>query len=86
MSSEPIGSDAHAIIVCEGKFSGYAKVKSTVRPSEYRKDRLGMGRRVKSREFLKGYWNSDSLVKAAREYKRVSKLTRGEHCLADILR
>ena len=73
------------VIAKEGRFTDYAKHKSKMKPSEYCVQVLGMGR-VKSREYLQDYWDAESLYAAAREYKRLQKLDKGEVCLADILK
>ena len=43
-------------------------------------------REVKREGFLRGYWDANSLMAAAREYKRLSKIPKGELCLADLIR
>lgn len=72
-------------IIRNGCFADYAKVKSSVKPSQYCKDVLGL-RRIKSSEFLDRYWDAESLGEAAKEYRRLAHLERGELCLADILK
>ena len=71
-------------IINEGKWERWSK--SGKKPSEFCKDDLGFGRRIKSTDFLMSYWNADSLAQAAIEYKRLSRISRGEICLADLLR
>ena len=73
------------IILREGCYADYAKRKSKMMPSDYCKQVLGF-QKVKSRDFLQGYWDADKLVEAAMEYRRVSKLSKDERCLADLLR
>lgn len=73
------------VIAREGCFTDYAKRKSKMKPSEYCVQVLGLSD-VKSRPFLERYWNVDSLSAAAREYKRLQKLDKGEICLADLLK
>lgn len=43
-------------------------------------------REVKREGFLRDYWVADSLTAAAREYRRLSKIPKGELCLADLIR
>lgn len=73
------------VIIREGKYSDYAKLKSSTKPSIYCRDTLRM-RNVKSGDFLESYWDAESIAAAAREYRRVSHLDHGELCLADIIR
>ena len=56
-----------------------------IKPSAFCKQELGM-HEVKREGFLKSYWDADSLTAAAREYKRLSKIPKGELCLADLIR
>lgn len=72
-------------IVREGRFSDYSKYKSSMKPSIYCKQVLGL-KQVKSRKFLKDYWDANSLANAACEYQRLQNLSKGEVCLADLLR
>ncbi|WP_165173466.1 hypothetical protein [Adlercreutzia sp. ZJ242] len=58
---------------------------SHVKPSDFCKRELGM-RGVKRADFLRGYWDADTLTAAAREYRRLSKVPKGELCLADLIR
>ena len=55
-----------------------------MKPSDFCKQELGM-HEVKREGFLKSYWNADSLTAAAKEYKRLSKIPKGELCLADLI-
>lgn len=56
-----------------------------MKPSDFCKQELGM-REVKREGFLRGYWDADSLAAAARDYRRLSKIPKGELCLADLIR
>lgn len=58
---------------------------SRMKPSDFCKQELGM-REVKREGFLRGYWDANSLMAAAREYKRLSKIPKGELCLANLIR
>lgn len=73
------------VIVNEGKWAGYQKLKSKVKPSDYCKRELRMPH-VKSRRFLESYWDADSLVKACFEYRSLHKHGKGELYIADVLR
>ncbi|MGN0037556.1 MAG: hypothetical protein ACI36Y_00265 [Coriobacteriales bacterium] len=57
---------------------------SHTKPSDFCKQQLGM-REIKRADFLMGYWSADSLTAAAREYRRLSKVPKGELCLADLI-
>lgn len=43
-------------------------------------------RDIKSEPFLRGYWTADAIADAAREYRRISSIPKGELCLADLIR
>ncbi|MCL2137384.1 MAG: hypothetical protein FWH40_07725 [Coriobacteriia bacterium] len=72
------------VIINEGCLADYEKVKSTMKPSTYCKEVLGM-KKVKQMRFLDDYWDLVSLKKAILEYKRITQLRPGELCLADLL-
>ena len=72
-------------IIRSGHYSGYIKKKSSMKPSAYCMQALGLGD-VKSFKFLDSYWDAESLVSAAREYRRVAHREPGELFLADIIR
>ena len=55
-----------------------------MKPSDFCKQELGM-HEVKREGFLKSYWDADSPTAAAKEYKRLSKIPKGELCLADLI-
>lgn len=70
-------------IINEGEWRGWKG--SQKKPSVFCKEDLRMGE-VKQRTFLEGYWDAASIAAAAREYKRLSRLGKGELCLADLIR
>ena len=69
-------------IIREGEWHRWHK--GHLKPSTYCSQVLGM-RGIKSAEFLKEYWDVASIKQAAGEYRRLSKIPRGEHCLADLI-
>ena len=69
-------------IIHEGVWGRWSK--SGKKSSVYCLQDLGM-KGIKSREFLESYWDCDSIVSAAKEYRRVSKLLKGELCLDDLI-
>lgn len=72
-------------IIRTGRFKEYSKVKSSVKPSVYCKQQLGM-RDIKSRQFLENHWaDVDVLVDAILKYRRLANLKSGELCLADLI-
>lgn len=72
------------VIFNEGKYTEFKN--SGRKPNEFCKVHLKY-HYVKSAEFIKDYFSDiDSLVKAIREYKRVSKIRNGEYALADLLK
>ena len=72
-------------VIREGAWQKWSKAKSRVRPSEYCKQELGM-KVIKRAAFLEEFWDAESIIAAAREYRRVSKILSGEFCLADVIK
>jgi len=73
------------VIINEGKYEEYQKYKSTLRPSEYCTDKLGM-KSVKNSKFLYMYFSDvDKLVNAIKIYKSKTKIDNRKKCLADLL-
>lgn len=70
-------------IIREGVWSRWHGGRA--KPSDFCKQELGM-REIKRAEFLKGYWDAESLTAAAKEYRRLSQVSKGELCLADLIR
>lgn len=73
------------IIIREGHFADYSKRKSSTKPSVYCKSAFGF-RDVKSQPFLDDYWDAESIVDAAIQYRRVAHLESDELCLADLIK
>ena len=74
------------IIIHEGLYSEYSKVKSKTKPSEFCKENLKYSD-VKSTDFIENYFsNVTELIEAIKEYKRVSNIPKNEVCLVDLLR
>ena len=72
------------IIFNEGKYDDFKKSK--VKPSEFCKTVLKFSS-VKSYEFVKDYFSdTDQLLESIREYRRVSKIRKGEITLSDLLK
>lgn len=72
------------VILAEGKYTDYKKYGK--KPSLYCKEKLKY-REVKSTAFVKQYFSdSDVLIAAIKEYKRISDIPKGEHTLADLLK
>ncbi len=72
------------IILNEGKYDAYKR--SRKKPSDFCKEDLKMGS-VKNREFVENYFsNTDHLIAAIREYRRVSNIPAGEYTLFDLLK
>ena len=60
------------IIINEGKYKEYQKVKSTTKPSDFCKQTLGI-KNVKSPEFIKNYFSDvNTLLYVLHEYQRLS--------------
>lgn len=70
-------------IINEGKWRSWKNAQK--RPSQFCKEELRLGD-IKQRAFLDEYWDAGSIAVAAREYRRVSRLAKGELCLADLIR
>mgnify|MGYP004511390939 len=74
------------IIVHQGKYSEYSKVKSHTKPSDFCKESLKLIS-VKSTEFVENYFSDiDDLLYAIKEYKRLSNIPKNETCLADLIK
>ncbi len=72
------------IILNEGKYDAYKR--SRKKPSDFCKEDLKMGS-VKNREFVENYFsNTDHLIAAIREYRRVSNIPAGEYTLFDLMK
>ena len=73
------------IIIKEGKYSEYCKVKSNTKSSDFCKDRLKIPS-VKTKEFIERYFaDINDLLFTIKEYKRLSNIPKNEVCLADLL-
>ena len=70
-------------IIREGKWQDWKK--SRKKPSQYCKENLSMSK-LKQRSFLDGYWDAGSIAKAARGYRSLSRISKNELCLADLIR
>jgi len=75
------------LIICnENKYSEFHKYKSNMKPSEFCKTKLNFSR-VKGYEFVKDYFSdTEKLLKSIHEYRRVSKIKKGEYTLFDLLK
>ncbi len=75
------------LIICnENKYSEFHKYKSNMKPSEFCKTKLNFSR-VKDYEFVKDYFSdTENLLKSIHEYRRVSKIKKGEYTLFDLLK
>ena len=74
------------IIINEGKYKDFCKYKQDTLPSVYCKKILKM-RDVKSTEFITDYFaDINKLLRAIKEYKRLSKIPKGEICLTDLIK
>lgn len=74
------------IIIHEGRYSDYSKVKSTTKPSEFCKQVLRYSD-VKSAKFITNYFSDiETLVHSIKEYQRLSNISKNELCLADLLK
>ena len=72
------------VIFTEGKYEEYKKSKK--KPSAFCKEDLRIAD-VKSAHFVESYFaDINVLIKAIREYQRVSRIQRGEYALADLLK
>ncbi len=75
------------LIICnENKYIEFHKYKSNMKPSEFCKTKLNFSR-VKDYEFVKDYFSdTEKLLKSIHEYRRVSKIKKGEYTLFDLLK
>ena len=79
------------LIVAEGLTAEYEKVKSTVKPKDFAKSNIFLGRKKydNSTDFYMKYFgeNPDLLVKAIKDYKKYNgSHSKDEHYLAELLR
>lgn len=71
------------VIFAEGQYNEYKK--SGKKPSIFCKENLKYSN-VKSTQFIEDYFsNTEVLIDAIREYRRVSNIPKGEYALADLL-
>ena len=75
------------LIICnENKYNEFHKYKSNMKPSEFCKTKLNFSR-VKDYEFVKDYFSdTEKLLKSIHEYRRVSKIKKGEYTLFNLLK
>ncbi len=72
------------VIFSEGKYKEFKS--SRKKPSDFCLQDLRLGN-VKSQDFIKSYFQeTNRLIAAIKEYKRVSDIRKGEYTLADLLR
>jgi len=72
------------VILNENKYNDFKKSK--MKPSEFCKTQLGFNN-VKMYDFVKGYFDDrDKLMKSILEYRRISKIKKGEYTLSDLLK
>ncbi len=72
------------VILNEGKYEDFKK--SGKKPSDFCKTDLKYPN-VKNTDFVRQYFsNTDNLLTAIREYKRVSRIPNGEYTLSDLLK
>lgn len=72
------------VILNEGKYEDFKK--SGKKPSDFCKTDLKYTN-VKNTDFVRQYFsNTDNLLTAIREYKRVSRIPNGEYTLSDLLK
>lgn len=80
------------LIISEGKYVEYEKVKSKVRPKEYAKANIKFNKQLynNSTKFYEDYYGSNInlLVDSIKEYSRLKGKThaKDERCLADLLK
>lgn len=75
------------LILDQGLYDKFQKVKSSMKPSAFCKNRMSIGYR-KSYQFVYGYFSSDPrrLLKAIQEYARRTAVQKDELTLEDLLR
>jgi hypothetical protein len=80
------------LIIAEGRFKDYEKVKSTMSPKEFAKANIKLGKRKynNSSKFYVDYFstNIQLLVQSIKEYQRIKGKTheKDEHCLCELLK
>lgn len=74
------------IILAENKYQAYKATSSKLLPSQFCK-KIFKKYNVKSNQFVQDYFaDTDVLIKAIKDYKRLSNLDKNELCLADLLK
>ena len=74
------------IIINEGKYSDYDKVKSHTKPSEYCKSCLGY-KNVKQYDFVKTYFvDAENLINVLHIYRQKTKKRDDEMTIYDLLK
>lgn len=74
------------VVINEGKYDTFSRTKHGKKVSDYCKQDLKISN-VKSKEFIMDYFSdTDKLVEAIKEYKRVHNFRKNEACLADLLK
>lgn len=72
-------------IIREGEYERYNNMSKRMKPSDYCKTKLGIGR-IKQEEYLREYWQDAEQLRATiLEYARLHRFDKGEHCLADLI-
>jgi hypothetical protein len=75
------------IIICEGLYNEYQKVKSKKKPKVFAKENIKYnGKRYRnSQEWIKGYFDDKKIKYSLNEYKRLSKHKKTEKYLIELL-
>ncbi|MBR1439584.1 MAG: GNAT family acetyltransferase [Lachnospiraceae bacterium] len=80
------------LIIAEGLEKEYEKVKGSVKPKQFAKARVRLGKKMydNSTQFYQDYFGADidMLVNSIKEYQRVhgKAHSKDEHCLAELLK
>lgn len=73
------------VIISKGEYEHF-KNSRIMKPSEYCKSVLKL-KSIKSYGYVKDYFSdSEELIKCINEYKRLSKINKGEYTIADIIK
>lgn len=70
------------VIISEGLYNEYLKVKSTTMPKQFVKTKKII---INSRDWVKNYFCEKDIKKILEEYKRIKK-SNGNKCLADLIK
>ncbi len=76
------------IILAEGLYEAYQKVKSKKKPKIFAKENIihNNQRYTNTQTWIKSYFSKPNIIKALTEYRRVTKHSKDEHYLLELIK